>query len=111
MKNVVIAFDNDPPKIDHRTGQEVITGVENTDKALKLLAGTKIKPFILIPSWLGQHKDPDEFVKANGINAFRKLADGAISGAKWGAYRLLQRHDMSRLAKKCSLIERTLKNL
>ena len=93
VKNVIIAFDNDPPKVDSKTGKEIVTGVENTDKALKLLAKTNIKAFVLPPSWLAPHKDPDEYVKANGIAAFRILTNKAISGAKWHAHRLLQRHN------------------
>ncbi|MDR3544037.1 MAG: DnaB-like helicase C-terminal domain-containing protein [Desulfosporosinus sp.] len=94
VKNVIISFDNDPPKVDSKTGKEIITGVENTDKALNLLAGTKIKPYVLPPHWLTPYKDPDEYVKAHGVEAFKDLIKNSITGAKWHAHRLLGRHDI-----------------
>jgi len=91
IKNVVISFDNDPPKADGE-----LTGVENTIKAVDLLTKkSDINVFVLDPGKLGKHKDPDEFVKANGIDAFRELADKAEFGLSWRAEIMLSKYDLS----------------
>ena len=78
-KSVIIAFDNDD------------VGPDNTRVAVQLLlALTEITPFVLDPKELGIHKDPDEFVRANGIDAFKALLDKKISkGSVWLAEHIL----------------------
>ncbi|MCK5231003.1 MAG: toprim domain-containing protein, partial [Desulfobulbaceae bacterium] len=93
VQSVIISFDNDVPKED-KTGRLTITGVENTSKALDLLIDTDIKPFVLDPRLLDPHKDPDEYVKAEGVSAFKVLVNKAESGAKWKAKYILARHDL-----------------
>ena len=79
VRNVIISFDNDPPKEDGH-----ITGLENTIDAVKLLlTSNNINPFVIDPVLLGQHKDPDEYVRANGIDAYKTLVERSESGAKW----------------------------
>ncbi len=91
IKNVVISFDNDPPKADGE-----LTGVENTIKAVDLLTKkSDVNVFVLDPKKLGKHKDPDEFVKANGIEAFRELVDKAEFGLSWRAEIMLSKYDLS----------------
>jgi len=89
VKSVTIAFDNDPPKEDG-----TITGVENTEKAIDLLMKEDIQTFVVDPPWLGKHKDPDEFVKAEGVDEFKRLVEHAVSGFKWKLYRILKRNNI-----------------
>lgn len=88
VNRVILSFDNDPPK---ETG--VVTGIENTERALELLGQTDITVFVIDPPKLAPHKDPDEFVGSEGIEAFRELMRTAENGARWKARRLLQKHD------------------
>ena len=91
IKNVIISFDNDPPKADGE-----LTGVENTIKAVDLLTKkSDINVFVLDPVLLGKHKDPDEFVKVNGIDEFRELVDKAEFGLSWRAKIMLSKYDLS----------------
>lgn len=91
IKNVIISFDNDPPKADGE-----LTGVENTIKAVDLLTQkSDINVFVLDPRKLGVHKDPDEFVKANGIEAFQELNDNAEFGLVWRAEGIISKYDLS----------------
>ena len=90
VRNVIISFDNDPPKEDGH-----ITGLENTIDAVKmLLTETRINPFVIDPLLMGEHKDPDEYVRANGIDAYRTLMDNAESGAKWLSRMIVTRYDL-----------------
>ena len=64
IKKVIISFDNDPPKEDG-----IITGRENTIKAVELLnEHTDIDVYVIDPLLFGSCKDPDELVKAKGID-------------------------------------------
>jgi DNA primase catalytic core len=82
IKNVIIAFDNDN------------VGPGNTVQAVKLLLeNTNIKPFVLDPKELGIHKDPDEFVRANGLDAFKAILDKAGKGVVWLIKHLLTDYD------------------
>jgi replicative DNA helicase len=44
---------------------------------------------------MGAQKDPDEFVKANGIDAFKNLVNNAVSGARWYADRILKANNLA----------------
>jgi DNA primase catalytic core len=90
IRRVIISFDNDPPKADGK-----ITGVENTESAVDLLAEAGIDVFVLHPPTLGEFKDPDELVVANGIDAFRQLVRVAELGATWKAKRISSRYDIA----------------
>ncbi len=91
IKKVIISFDNDPPKANGE-----LTGVENTIKAVDLLTQkSDLNVFVLDPRKLGAHKDPDEFVKANGIEAFQKLIDNAEFGLVWRAEGIISKYDLS----------------
>ncbi len=71
VKRVIMAFDNDPAKPDGSR-----PGTENTRTAIdQILKGSAIDVFVIDPVLYGTHKDPDEFVRANGLDAFRDLAD------------------------------------
>jgi DNA primase catalytic core len=90
VHNVIILFDNDPPK---ENGYR--TGIENTIDAVKmLLTETRINAFVIDPLLMGEHKDPDEYVRANGIEAYRLLMANAQSGAKWLARKIASKYDL-----------------
>lgn len=72
IKNVIISFDNDD------------VGPRNTRDAVELINNkSKIVPFVLDPQLLSPHKDPDEYVKANGIEAFQLLLKKSEKGLIW----------------------------
>jgi len=78
IRRVVLALDNDGG-----------TGIKNTEAACRLLADTDIQVFVLDPPAMGACKDPDEYVKANGIAAFTALVANAELGSTWMAKRML----------------------
>lgn len=79
-KRFILAFDNDP------------SGLEGTERAIDLLCKRGIKTFVaIIPE---EYKDPDELVRAKGIEAFKKVIKEAKSWTKWKAGRILSRHDL-----------------
>lgn len=90
VRNVIISFDNDPPKEDGYR-----TGIENTSDAVKLLlTESRINPFVIDPMLLDEHKDPDEFVRANGIDTYRMLIERSESGAKWMARMTMSKYNI-----------------
>jgi DNA primase catalytic core len=92
VKNVILSFDNDVPDADgHRPG------LKNTESAVKLLlTKSRINAFVIDPDLLGGCKDPDEFVKANGIDAYTNVMNNAIVGAKWLANRCSFNNDIEK---------------
>jgi DNA primase catalytic core len=79
VKRVILAFDNDPAKADGSR-----PGSENTRTAIEqILTNSPIDVFVIDPVLYGTHKDPDEYVRANGLDAFQKLADQAMSASRW----------------------------
>jgi len=94
VKNVIFAFDNDK------------VGPDNTNDAVKLLLKeTNIAPFVLNPKDLGIHKDPDEFVRANGIDAFNLLLDGVVKGAAWAAGHILENYEAGNAIAKKKVVD------
>jgi DNA primase catalytic core len=72
IKNVTLSFDNDK------------AGPGNTEKAvMMLLEKSKITPFVLEPSLLKPHKDPDEYVIAFGLQPFKELLKKIEFGGLW----------------------------
>ncbi|MBL1215778.1 MAG: toprim domain-containing protein [Ignavibacteriae bacterium] len=63
VKNIIVAFDNDD------------VGPGNTQEAVKLiLENSNISPYVIDPIKYGdKHKDPDEYLKANGLDALRDI--------------------------------------
>ncbi len=84
IKRIILALDNDGG-----------TGDTNSEEICKTLAGTDISVFVIDPKAMTPHKDPDEYVKANGVDAFKKLVENAENAAKWMAGRLLTKHDIN----------------
>ncbi|MBX9922927.1 MAG: toprim domain-containing protein [Rhabdochlamydiaceae bacterium] len=79
IESVVIVFDN-----DGKDSKGEIGSIEKAKKASELLEKNGIEAFILPPHLLAPFKDPDEYVKANGPEAFKKLvAEKAQARVRW----------------------------
>lgn len=78
IKRVIFALDNDGD-----------TGIANTESACHLFVDTDIQAFVIDPPLMGTCKDPDEYVKAYGIDAFKAMAANAESASKWMVTRIL----------------------
>ncbi|TVL97419.1 MAG: hypothetical protein CV087_22330 [Candidatus Brocadia sp. WS118] len=84
VKRVILAFDNDN------------VGPENTEKAVKLLEDeSDIDVYVIDPPLLGAHKDPDELVKAGGIDAFRKLVENPQKAFEWKFDKIIAKYDLT----------------
>ncbi|MCX6135902.1 MAG: CHC2 zinc finger domain-containing protein [Ignavibacteriales bacterium] len=83
ITQIILALDNDN------------VGPNNTEHIVKLLSGTDIQVFVIDPPLMGAQKDPDEYVKANGIDAFTQLVENAMSSARWYAARILKTKNLN----------------
>jgi len=97
-KNVIISFDNDKVKEEDKKtgkiGKQEGPGIVNTEEAVKLILNdSDITPFVLDPKLLEPHKDPDEYYRANGLDATKALYKKVIKGILWLAERLLLKYD------------------
>lgn len=105
IERVIVSFDN----------QDI--GLKNTETAIDLLKDTGIKVFVIDPPLLGQHKDPDEFVIAKGIEPFKELMKSAQLSSKWLAQRICTKHDLNTdiesnaALDECIEVEATIKNV
>jgi len=91
IESVVIIFDN-----DSKDSKGEIGSIEKAKKASDILEANGIKAFILPPHLLSPFKDPDEFVKANGHDAFKKLIqENAQSRARWLPSYLAYKDDLN----------------
>jgi len=93
VKQVVFALDNQPKK-NNLDGRIRNIGEENTAKALKVLAGSGIKGFVIDPPALGEHKDPDEFARGQSPEDFQRLLKRAEEAPKWMARHFLRKVDL-----------------
>lgn len=91
IKNIVLAFDNDK------------AGKEGTLKAINSLANSNIKVFVA--NNFEDCKDPDEFIKKNGINNFHNLINNAISASKYYANYLLENYNLEEDQQKSEFLE------
>ncbi|MBS0585233.1 MAG: toprim domain-containing protein [Verrucomicrobia bacterium] len=90
IESVIIAFDN-----DSKDSKGEIGSLEKAKKASDLLEKNGIKAFILPPHLLSPFKDPDEYVKANGADAFKKLlAENAQASVRWLPSYFSYKHDL-----------------
>lgn len=97
IKNVILALDNDG------------VGPDNTETAIKLLLSkTNIRVAVLNPNDLGKSKDPDEFVRDNGVEEFKKIAEKATSAEKWMAGRIFNKYNLQSDLEKQKAIDETL---
>ena len=98
VKNVIISFDNDKEKdVDEKTGKigkQEGPGIVNTEEAVRLILNeSDITPFVLDPKLLDPHKDPDEYFRANGLDATKALYKKVTKGILWLADRILLKYD------------------
>jgi len=97
IKNVILALDNDG------------VGPKNTETAIKLLLSkTNIRVAVLNPNDLGKSKDPDEFVRDNGVDEFKKIVDKAKSAEKWIVKRIFGKYNLQSDLEKQKAIDETL---
>lgn len=79
-RNIILALDNDA------------AGQDGIERALRLINKNHLKAFVAeLPD---EYKDPDEFIKAKGIESFREAIRTAQSGARWMAQRILSKQDL-----------------
>jgi len=97
IKNVILALDNDG------------VGPKNTETAIELLLGTtKVRVAVINPNDLGNHKDPDEFVRENGVEEFKKVVSKAISAEKWMVRRIFDKYNVQSDLEKQKAIDESL---
>jgi DNA primase len=97
-KNVIISFDNDKEKDEDikagKIGKQEGPGIQNTEAAVRLiLTESDLTPFVLDPKFLDPHKDPDEYFRANGLDATKALYKNVAKGVLWLADRYLLKYD------------------
>lgn len=98
VKNVIISFDNDKEKEEDKKtgkiGKQEGPGIVNTEEAVRLILNdSDITPFVLDPKLLEPHKDPDEYFRANGLEATKALYKKVAKGILWLADRILINYD------------------
>ncbi|HCY77723.1 MAG TPA: hypothetical protein DHV28_17565 [Ignavibacteriales bacterium] len=98
VKNVIISFDNDKEKDEDKStgkiGKQEGPGIQNTVAAVRLiLSESDLTPFVLDPKLLDPHKDPDEYFRANGLDATKALYKNVAKGVLWLADRILLKYD------------------
>lgn len=77
-KRFILALDSD------------VAGIKGTEKALDMINEAGGKGYVItLPENI---KDPDELIKAKGIDAFQTLIHNAEDGFKWKAKRLFSKH-------------------
>ncbi len=97
VKNIIISFDNDE------------VGPKNSRDAVSLILNeSKITPFVLDPNHLNPHKDPDEFVKANGLDSFQLLMNKCESGIIWLAKQIISECNLESQLSKQGAVEKLL---
>jgi DNA primase len=79
LESIVLAFDNDPAGRDGLS--LAVQELTQPDVGFGLRV---LEPRLLDPS-----KDPDEFVRANGVGRFAELVDGAECAVTWRALELV----------------------
>ncbi|MDK9699872.1 MAG: toprim domain-containing protein [bacterium] len=81
VNRVILALDSDE------------AGQAGTERSIKLLAKMGVAAFVLpLPP---PFKDPDEYIRAEGIPAFQSCVTQAARGVRWMAARLVQQYDMT----------------
>jgi replicative DNA helicase len=83
VKRLVLGLDNDD------------AGYKSTENICELLNGEDIQVFVIDPSLMGIHKDPDCFVKVNGVAAMKQLMHDAEHASTWMVKRLLSKSPLS----------------
>ena len=80
VKSFILALDNDE------------SGKDGGERSIKLINKKGLKSYVItLPEG---YKDPDELIRAKGIEAFKKVIKEAKSCTKWKAERILDRYDL-----------------
>lgn len=86
---VVIAYDSDE------------AGQKATQRAIELLNEEGLKVRVLV---MGESKDPDEYIKANGVGAFRKRLEEAQEQIEYKVRRLKAKYDLDDIRQKAEYV-------
>jgi len=78
VKNIILCLDNDD------------AGRKGTERAIELLKGKNVNIYVANTD---PYKDPDEFIKAKGIEDFKEVLKRAESWVKWMAKRIISKYD------------------
>lgn len=94
VESVVLAFDNDD------------AGRIATARAVESSCRAKASPVVTVldPAGLGDSKDPDAFVRDNGIDAFKTVLDGKGSGVTWRATELVVAAGTQTVSRQAALV-------
>ncbi len=88
-KEVVISYDSDE------------AGQKATQRAIEILAAEGLRVRVLT---MGDSKDPDEYIKANGAGAYRRLIDDAKEQIEYKIKRLKERYNLDETSQKAQYI-------
>jgi DNA primase catalytic core len=80
-KELILALDRD------KAGQEA------TERSLAAIQETSLRAYVV--SLPEGYKDPDELIRAKGVEALQEVLQQAERGAKWRAWRIVSKHDVS----------------
>ncbi len=93
---VITAYDSDEP------------GQKATKRAIELLNEEGLKVFVLtIPG----SKDPDEYIKTNGVGAFRDLIDSALEQTEYKIKNLRKIYDIDIISQKSDYVNAVAREL
>jgi len=81
VREIVLNLDNDS------------AGVANTERAIKLINGMDKGVSVFVVE-MPDCKDPDEYVRKYGIDAYKELVENAIVDVRWGAKQILSKYDL-----------------
>ena len=93
VDRVIIAYDSDS------------AGRDATTRALKLFSRLDVKVQVL--RWDGDTKDPDEFIKANGTEAFRKLLEASENQMEYKLRLVEEKYNLSLPEQKAEYLTET----
>jgi DNA primase len=69
-------------------------GIEGMTRAIGKLEGAGIRTYVIDPPLMGV-KDPDEYIRKNGIDAYKTLLGKASSGGEWRIKKIIEANDIS----------------
>lgn len=81
-ENIYICFDSD------------LAGINATNKAIQILLKEEINPKVVM---LQNYKDPDDFLKSQGLEEFEKRIGGALNHIDYGIHINKQKYDINQV--------------
>jgi len=82
ITSITLNFDNDE------------AGYKGIETAIEKLEARGIKTYVIEPSQMGV-KDPDEYIRTKGIDAYKDLLNKAQRGVEWKITRIIGKYDLS----------------